>query len=124
MPNNHVICLVVWRELYSCLSHNFHDNSKLDSKQDQQIGDEKDNASDELDDGSLNIQHSMPFVMETIQQRVKQLVNNPVSSISSKGSQVLINQSKKESGDHTSMEPADNSLHQVSLITPTFFTTV
>jgi len=111
------MCLVVWRELYSCLSHSFHDNSKTETQQDQQI-DEIDNMSDKLEDGSFaaaNIQHSTPFVMETIQRRVKQLVNTPISSVSS-DSQVMVNQSKEETDDHTSMESADNSLHQVIIL--------
>ena len=117
MPNDHVMCLVVWRELYSSLSHSFHDNSKPVSKQDQQVDDEIDNMSDDLEDTSLvatnNIQHSAPFVMETIQQRVKQLVITPNSAVSSKDSQILSNQLKEEIADHTPMESADDSLHQV-----------
>ena len=114
MPNDHVMCLVVWRELYSCLSHSF---SKTETQQDQQVDDEIDNMSDELVDGSIaagNIQHNTPFVMETIQQRVKQLVNAPITSVLTKSSQVLINQSKEETDEHTSIESADNSLHQVA----------
>jgi len=113
MPNDHVMCLVVWRELYSSLCHSFYCNSKLVSKQDQQDGDEIDDELQEDKLAAANIQYGTPFTMEAIQQRVDELVNTTLSSVSSTNSQALISQLKEETTDHTSMDPVNSSLHQV-----------
>lgn len=115
MPNDHVMCFKVWNELYSCLIHDCPDDH---TTTDYIHEDASYHGYSDITDGehsSHNIQHSNPFTMDTIQQRLQHLLDQPDEEILSSSFNLdLANQETVD--DHTSIEPESmDNQHQVML---------
>ena len=121
MPNDHVMCFKVWNELYSCLTHDYHDD-QIDHV-DMVANHMQDDFSyhgynDDITNEHLShdIHCSSPFTMDTIQQRLQDLLYHPEEEkLSLNLNPSLANQEAVD--DHTSIE-ADNveNQHQVNVI--------
>lgn len=121
MPNDHVMCFKVWNELYSCLTHDYHDN-QIDHvnvvTNHMQDDFSYHGYNDDITDGHLShdIHRSSPFTMDTIQQRLQDLLYHPEEEkLSVDLNPSLANQEVVD--DHTSIE-ADyvENQHQVYFI--------
>ena len=119
MPNDHVMCFKVWNELYSCLTHDY-----LDDQTDNVVSDYmqddlsyhgyNDDIPDDEHSLSHDIQHSNPFTMDTIQQRLQHLLHCPEEEKLSSSFHYLANQ-EAVVDDHTSIE-ADNMENQTQVM--------
>ena len=113
MPNDHVMCFKVWNELYSSLTHRYHDNSQSNVHFDSH------DYSDDITDGEIssdNIQCSSPFTMDTIQHRIHHLLDCPEEEkLSSSLDLYLANQ--EAPNEHTSIE-SDNTGNHNQVISP------
>lgn len=122
MPNDHVMCFKVWSELYSCLTHDYPDNNHTISNciQDDTSYHGYNESTDSKQSSVHNVQHSNPFTMDTIQQRLQHLLDQPHEAEENLSSfnQHLANQETADDHTPTETDNIDNQ-HQVMLFTCT-----
>ena len=122
MPNDHVMCFKVWNELYSCLTHDYHDdqtdhvNIVTNHMQDDfSYRGYNDDITDDEHLSSHDIHLQQPLHHGYIQQRLRDLLHCPEEEKLSPNSNPTL--TKEEAvDDHTSIK-ADNveNQHQVNV---------
>lgn len=124
MPNDHVMCFMVWNELYSCLTHDYHDNHQTNTVSNCVQNNASYHSYNDSTDGSQpsahNMQYSNPFTMDTIQERLQYLLCQPeaeehLSSVN----QLLTNQETADNHTPTETDNTTDNQHQVMSFTCT-----
>lgn len=121
MPNDHVMCFKLWNELYSYLIQDSPDDQTdtiSNYNQDDDTG--YHGYSDDHTDGehsSHNIQYSSSFTMDTIQQRLQDLLHHSKSEEQLSPSSDLDSANQETADEHTPTETNMDNQHQVMLFT-------